>query len=163
MPKAQSVNIILQDFFEISIHIKMRNILQNQINLRGTVASTETVRVYRNSKVVENIPSSELVPGDIIELSKHQAIVVCDAVLLTGQCILNESMLTGIIEQQFDILLYIFIYLLVFFSLNIILGESVPVTKTPLPSRHILYDSKECSHHTMYSGTTIIQTRYYYI
>lgn len=107
---------------------------KNQINLRGTVASTETVRVYRNSKVVENIPSSDLVPGDIIELPKHQAIVVCDAVLLTGQCILNESMLTG---------------------------ESVPVTKTPLPSRHILYDSKECSHHTMYSGTTIIQTRSY--
>lgn len=36
----------------------------------------------------------------------------------------------------------------------------MPVTKTPLPSRHVLYDSKECSHHTIYSGTTIIQTRY---
>ncbi|XP_033366178.1 probable cation-transporting ATPase 13A3 [Bombus vosnesenskii] len=107
---------------------------KNQINLHGTVTSTETVRVYRNSKVTENIPSSDLVPGDIIELPKHQATVVCDAVLLTGQCILNESMLTG---------------------------ESVPVTKTPLPSRHVLYDSKECSHHTMYSGTTIIQTRSY--
>ncbi|KOX74320.1 putative cation-transporting ATPase 13A3 [Melipona quadrifasciata] len=106
----------------------------NQINLRGTVASTETVRVYRNSKVAENIPSNDLVPGDVIELPKHQATIVCDAVLLTGQCILNESMLTG---------------------------ESVPVTKTPLPSHHVLYDSKECSHHTMYSGTTIIQTRSY--
>ncbi|CAL7950959.1 unnamed protein product [Xylocopa violacea] len=107
---------------------------KNQINLRGTVTSTETVRVHRNSKVAENIPSSDLVPGDIIELPKHQATVVCDAVLLTGQCILNESMLTG---------------------------ESVPVTKTPLPSRHVLYSSKECSHHTIYSGTTIIQTRSY--
>ncbi|KOC69420.1 putative cation-transporting ATPase 13A3 [Habropoda laboriosa] len=107
---------------------------KNQINLSGTVASTETVRVHRSSKVVEDIPSSDLVPGDIIELPKHQATVVCDAVLLTGQCILNESMLTG---------------------------ESVPVTKTLLPSRHVLYDSKECSHHTIYSGTTIIQTRSY--
>ncbi|KAK9302311.1 hypothetical protein QLX08_005724 [Tetragonisca angustula] len=107
---------------------------KNQINLRGTVASTETVRVYRNSKVAENIPSNDLVPGDVIELPKHQATIVCDAVLLTGQCILNESMLTG---------------------------ESVPVTKTPLPSHHVLYDSKDCSHHTMYSGTTIIQTRSY--
>lgn len=116
MPKAQSVNTILQFlFFEICIHIKMENILQNQINLRGTVASTETVRVYRNSKVVENIPSSDLVPGDIIELPKHQAIVVCDAVLLTGQCILNESMLTGTIEQQLDFLVYFYIYLFVFF------------------------------------------------
>nr|XP_034180704.1 probable cation-transporting ATPase 13A3 [Osmia lignaria]XP_034180705.1 probable cation-transporting ATPase 13A3 [Osmia lignaria]XP_034180707.1 probable cation-transporting ATPase 13A3 [Osmia lignaria]XP_034180708.1 probable cation-transporting ATPase 13A3 [Osmia lignaria] len=107
---------------------------KNQINLRGTVASAGTVLVHRSSKVSENIPSSELVPGDIIELPKHQATVICDAVLLTGQCILNESMLTG---------------------------ESVPVTKTPLPSRHVLYDSKECSHHTIFSGTTIIQTRSY--
>ncbi|XP_017759410.1 PREDICTED: probable cation-transporting ATPase 13A3 [Eufriesea mexicana] len=121
--------ICMSLFGIISFIIQTR---KNQINLRGTVASTETVRVYRNSKVAENIPSSDLVPGDIIELPKHQATVVCDAVLLTGQCILNESMLTG---------------------------ESVPVTKTPLPSRHVLYDSKECSHHTMYSGTTIIQTR----
>ncbi|XP_053988390.1 polyamine-transporting ATPase 13A3-like [Hylaeus volcanicus] len=105
---------------------------KNQINLCGTVASTATVRVHRSSTVSESIPSSELVPGDIIELPKHQATVICDAVLLTGQCILNESMLTG---------------------------ESVPVTKTPLPSRHVLYDPKECSHHTIYSGTTIIQTR----
>lgn len=72
--------------------------MQNQINLRGTVASTETVRVYRNSKVAENIPSNDLVPGDVIELPKHQATIVCDAVLLTGQCILNESMLTGMIN-----------------------------------------------------------------
>ncbi|KZC11791.1 putative cation-transporting ATPase 13A3 [Dufourea novaeangliae] len=107
---------------------------KNQTNLRGTVALTETVRVHRSPTVSETIPSSELVPGDIIELPKHQATVICDAVLLTGQCILNESMLTG---------------------------ESVPVTKTPLPSRHVLYEPKECSHHTIYSGTTIIQTRCY--
>lgn len=67
------------------------------------MASTETVRVYRNSKVAENIPSSDLVPGDIIELPKHQATVVCDAVLLTGQCILNESMLTGKLKQQLNL------------------------------------------------------------
>lgn len=107
---------------------------KNQINLRGTVASAETVRVHRGSGVSENVPCSDLVPGDIIELPKHQGTVICDAVLLTGQCILNESMLTG---------------------------ESVPVTKTPLPLRHVLYDAKECSHHTIYSGTTVIQTRCY--
>lgn len=50
--------------------------------------------------MTENIPSSDLVPGDIIELPKHQATVVCDAVLLTGQCILNESMLTGMISHK---------------------------------------------------------------
>lgn len=64
------------------------------------MSSSETVRVHRSTKVVEDIPSNDLVPGDIIELPMHQATVVCDAVLLTGQCILNESMLTGTIERQ---------------------------------------------------------------
>ncbi|XP_076391219.1 polyamine-transporting ATPase 13A3 isoform X1 [Megachile rotundata] len=127
-----TVAIVCMSFFGITSSIIQTR--KNQINLRGTVASTETVRVHRSKKISENISSSELVPGDIIELPKHQATVICDAVLLTGQCILNESMLTG---------------------------ESVPVTKTPLPSRHVLYDSKECSHHTIFSGTTIIQTRSY--
>lgn len=65
------------------------------MNLRGTVASSESVRVLRDTGIFENISSKHLVPGDVIELPKHQEILVCDAVLLTGQCILNESMLTG--------------------------------------------------------------------
>jgi len=44
----------------------------------------------------------------------------------------------------------------------LIAGESVPVIKTALPSRDVLYNAKECSHHTLYSGTTIIQTKYEY-
>nr|CAD7406441.1 unnamed protein product [Timema poppensis] len=41
-------------------------------------------------------------------------------------------------------------------------GESVPVTKTPLPnSPDILYDSKEHARHTLFCGTQVIQTRYF--
>lgn len=138
-------------YYTFMLHAKRGIWFQNQINLHETVASTETVLVHRSSKVSENIPSSELVPGDIIELPKHQATVICDAVLLTGQCILNESMLTGTSRK-----LSPWLYMLLIVQ---IAGESVPVTKTPLPSRHVLYDSKECSHHTIFSGTTIIQTR----
>jgi len=59
----------------------------------------------------------------------------CDAVLLTGNCILNESMLTG---------------------------ESVPVTKTPIPSSNdVIYNTKEHARHTLFCGTRVIQTRYY--
>lgn len=41
------------------------------------------------------------------------------------------------------------------------LGESVPVTKTPLPcKRGLMFDSKEHARHVLFSGTKVIQTRY---
>ncbi|KAH8042084.1 hypothetical protein HPB51_021168 [Rhipicephalus microplus] len=65
----------------------------------------------------------------------------CDAVLTAGNCIVNESMLTG---------------------------ESVPVVKTPLPNPgasqpalDIMYHPKEHSRHTLFCGTRVIQTRFY--
>ncbi|XP_011865400.1 PREDICTED: probable cation-transporting ATPase 13A3 [Vollenhovia emeryi] len=127
-----TIAIILMSLFGITSSIVQTR--KNQINLRGTVASSESVRVLRDTGTFENISSEELVPGDLIELPRHRATLVCDAVLLTGQCILNESMLTG---------------------------ESVPVTKTFLPLRCTLYDAKEHTYHTLYSGTTIIQTKYH--
>ncbi|XP_014472469.1 PREDICTED: probable cation-transporting ATPase 13A3 isoform X2 [Dinoponera quadriceps] len=125
-----TIAIILMSLFGITSSIVQTR--KNQLNLRGTVASMENVRVLRDNGTFENISSKDLVPGDIIELPKHQTTLICDAVLLTGQCILNESMLTG---------------------------ESVPVTKTSLPPHQTLYDTKECTHHTLFSGTSIIQTK----
>lgn len=41
-------------------------------------------------------------------------------------------------------------------------GESVPVTKIPLPNRpDVFYNSKEHARHTLFCGTQIMQTRYY--
>jgi hypothetical protein len=39
--------------------------------------------------------SDMLAPGDIIEVPQQGCIMACDAVLITGNCIVNESMLTG--------------------------------------------------------------------
>ncbi|XP_018311217.1 probable cation-transporting ATPase 13A3 isoform X2 [Mycetomoellerius zeteki] len=125
-----TIAIVLMSLFGITSSIVQTR--KNQTNLHGTVTSSESVRILRDTGIFENISSKQLVPGDIIELPKHRATLVCDAVLLTGQCTLNESMLTG---------------------------ESVPVTKTFLPLRHTLYDAKEYTYHTLYNGTTIIQTK----
>lgn len=127
-----TIAIVLMSLFGIISSIVQTH--KNQVNLRSTVTSSKSIRVLRDTGIFENISSEELVPGDLIELPKHQATLVCDAVLLTGQCILNESMLTG---------------------------ESVPVTKTSLPLCRTLYDAKEYTYHTLYSGTTIIQTKYH--
>ena len=41
-------------------------------------------------------------------------------------------------------------------------GESVPVTKTPLPNFSAYqYDPKEHARHTLFCGTHVIQTRYF--
>lgn len=43
----------------------------------------------------EEVSASYLVPGDVIMIPPHGCIMACDAVLLSGNCIVNESTLTG--------------------------------------------------------------------
>nr|XP_034192113.1 probable cation-transporting ATPase 13A3 isoform X2 [Osmia lignaria] len=110
---------------------------RNQHNLRSTVHSSDVATVMRDRMTGQTatVPAERLVPGDILVIPSHGCLMPCDAVLLTGNCILNESMLTG---------------------------ESVPVTKTPIPSSsEIIYDTKEHARHTLFCGTRVIQTRYY--
>ena len=77
-------------------------------------------------------------PGDIIEIpSNHASVMTCDAVLLNGTCILNESMLTG---------------------------ESVPVVKAPLlepENSNEIYNVETHKRHTLFNGTKVVQTRNY--
>nr|CAI5817421.1 unnamed protein product [Callosobruchus analis] len=120
---------------------------KNQRNLKSTCHSSDVCTVRRRllegplgepgteKDRYETISTELLVPGDILEIPSHGCTMLCDALLLTGTCILNESMLTG---------------------------ESVPVTKTAFP--HIpntIYDPKEHARHTLFSGTKVIQTRYF--
>ncbi|EFN68541.1 Probable cation-transporting ATPase 13A3 [Camponotus floridanus] len=110
---------------------------RNQQNLRSTVHSSDVATVMRDRTTGQTavVPAERLVPGDLLIIPSHGCLMPCDAVLLTGNCILNESMLTG---------------------------ESVPVTKTPVPSSNdVIYDTKEHARHTLFCGTKIIQTRYY--
>lgn len=79
------------------------------------------------------ISSAELVPGDIFVVPDNAA-MPCDAILLNGSCIMNESMLTG---------------------------ESVPVLKNSLPYGEITYSAQEDKQYTLYAGTQCIQTRFY--
>lgn len=43
--------------------------------------------------------STELVPGDVISIPANGMVMPCDAVLVQGTCIVNESMLTGWISS----------------------------------------------------------------
>ncbi len=52
------------------------------------------MRSGRDESQLMELDSSGLVPGDVIEIPENTA-MPCDIVLLTGSCIVNESMLTG--------------------------------------------------------------------
>lgn len=44
--------------------------------------------------------SSELVPGDCLVLPQEGGVMPCDAALVAGECVVNESSLTG--ESRFS-------------------------------------------------------------
>lgn len=69
--------------------------LQNQKSLRDTVQSNDVVTVWRGADKYEEMATTKLVPGDVIVIPPHGCDMHCDAVLLSGTCIVNESMLTG--------------------------------------------------------------------
>jgi cation-transporting P-type ATPase 13A2 len=97
------------------------------------------VRVLRNG-FWRYVSSSDLVPGDIYEVSDPSLTQFpADSLLLSGDCIVNESMLTG---------------------------ESVPVSKTPATDETLqrlnLAASTvlpEVAKHFLYAGTKIIRAR----
>ncbi|KAL2753925.1 hypothetical protein ACRALDRAFT_2108060 [Sodiomyces alcalophilus JCM 7366] len=97
------------------------------------------VRVLRNG-FWRYVPSSELVPGDVYEVSDPNLTQFpSDGLLLSGDCIVNESMLTG---------------------------ESVPVSKFPATDEtlHAMNlsapaVSSETAKHFLFSGTKIIRAR----
>jgi len=94
------------------------------------------VTIYRkigDEIVKKTVNSSEIVPGDLIEIPENTS-MPCDAILLNGSCIMNEAMLTG---------------------------ESIPVIKNSLPYNDVYYNPKEDKQYTLYAGTKCIQARYF--
>ncbi|XP_069885966.1 polyamine-transporting ATPase 13A3 isoform X2 [Dipodomys merriami] len=128
----------------VSIMSSLYSIRKQYIMLHDMVATHSTVRVSvcRVNEEIEEIFSTDLVPGDVMVIPLNGTVMPCDAVLINGTCIVNESMLTG---------------------------ESVPVTKTNLPNPSVdikgmgeeLYSPETHKRHTLFCGTTVIQTRFY--
>lgn len=97
------------------------------------------VRVLRNGFWRQSV-SSDLVPGDVYEVSDPSlSQLPCDSLLLAGDCIINESMLTG---------------------------ESIPVSKVPITDDVINYVDLGATsihpfvaRHFLFCGTKIIRAR----
>ena len=53
------------------------------------------VTVCHGDDLYTDITTDQLVPGDVIVVPPNGCMMTCDAVLKSGTCIVNESMLTG--------------------------------------------------------------------
>lgn len=109
---------------------------KNVHNMAGST-SAFTVTVLRPTRMGREecvVNASRLVPGDVLVLPYDGCVMPCDAMLLTGTCIVNESMLTG---------------------------ESVPVMKGPPCISPEIYSTEDHKRHTLFAGTHVIQTRFY--
>ncbi|XP_067879690.1 polyamine-transporting ATPase 13A3-like isoform X2 [Heterodontus francisci] len=131
----------------ISICTSLYTVRKQYVLLHDMVAAHNVVRVsvYRSNNVTEEIFSTDLVPGDVIVIPTNGMMMPCDAVLISGTCVVNESLLTG---------------------------ESVPVLKTNLPiptwcangtmqEEEEVYSPENHRRHTLFCGTAVIQTRFY--
>ncbi|OPJ78931.1 putative cation-transporting ATPase 13A4 isoform C [Patagioenas fasciata monilis] len=123
----------------LSIFLTVYDLRQQSIKLHRLVESHNNmmVTVCRNKEGFQELESHHLVPGDVLVLKEGKTLLPCDAILISGQCVVNESMLTG---------------------------ESIPVTKTHLPQAdnckpwrmHCAEDYKK---HVLFCGTEVIQTK----
>lgn len=103
------------------------------VKLRKAVLFECEIEVKRSGKI-QVIKSGDLVPGDIVKVPLTQTKVGFDGVLLSGNVVVDEAMLTG---------------------------ESVPTLKNPLPFEWLeeKYHADKNEVNTLFSGTTILQTR----
>ena len=91
-------SVVIIVMYVISIAVEIIDIKRNIRNLREMVDYEWQITVKRidcEGKVVyRNVPSNDLVPGDIIIVPDNMK-MPWDAIQLTGSSIMNEAMLTG--------------------------------------------------------------------
>ncbi|XP_050819826.1 probable cation-transporting ATPase 13A5 isoform X3 [Gopherus flavomarginatus] len=123
----------------ISIGLTVYDLRQQSVKLHDLVEEHNKVQVTACTKDegCKKLESHYLVPGDILVLERKQHSLPCDAILIDGGCIVDEGMLTG---------------------------ESIPVTKTPLPHMENTkpwktHSAEDYRRHVLFCGTEVIQTK----
>nr|XP_056705856.1 probable cation-transporting ATPase 13A4 [Euleptes europaea] len=132
-----SVAIVLMSL--LSIALTVYDLRTQSVKLHRLVASHNSlpVKVCRRQAGLQEMESHHLVPGDLLALEGGKMMLPCDAILISGTCIVNEGMLTG---------------------------ESIPVTKTCLPRDNgqqpwQMSCADDYRRHVLFCGTEVIQAK----
>eukprot|EP00079_Xenopus_tropicalis_P009786 XP_002934093.2 PREDICTED: probable cation-transporting ATPase 13A5 [Xenopus tropicalis] len=123
----------------LSIIATVYNLRVQSVKLHKMAKSSSSIMVkaLRRNGELEEVKSKCLVPGDVINLAGNKLFLPCDAILINGGCTVNEGALTG---------------------------ESIPVTKIPLPHTEgtvpwKLQCGEDYKRHVLFCGTEVIQTK----
>ncbi|KAF4020877.1 hypothetical protein G4228_012716 [Cervus hanglu yarkandensis] len=123
----------------ISVALTVYDLREQSVKLHRLVEAHNniTVSIYGKNAGVQELESRFLVPGDLLILMGNKVQMPCDAILIDGSCVVNEGMLTG---------------------------ESIPVTKTPLPKMEGSVPWRrqgegEYKRHVLFCGTEVIQAK----
>lgn len=123
--------------------ISMVSIANSLIETKSTIKRLQEmskfscdIRAWRNEFWTQ-INSNDLVPGDVFEVDPSLQVLPCDALLVNGECVVNESMLTG---------------------------ESVPVLKLSATSETVKYltenfTSPVLAKSFLYNGTKLLKMK----
>ena len=128
--------IILGSLAVMAIVTELYDTIKNLERLK-TMAYYECPIVVKRidadgNTINSTINSSEIVPGDILYVPEGYK-MPCDAILLNGECVINEAMLTG---------------------------ESIPAIKSPLPNdNNMIQDENSIKNHYLFCGTEVVQNR----
>ncbi|XP_064135924.1 probable cation-transporting ATPase 13A4 [Loxodonta africana] len=123
----------------VSIALTVYDLREQSVKLHRLVEShnSVTVSVCGRTAGVQDLESCSLVPGDLLILTGNKVQMPCDAILIDGSCVVDEGMLTG---------------------------ESIPVTKTPLPKMDSavpwkMQSESDYKRHIIFCGTEVIQAK----
>ncbi|KAI9260854.1 hypothetical protein EDC94DRAFT_129350 [Helicostylum pulchrum] len=116
----------------ISAVVKVYVRLKSEIRIKKMAEFTDNINILRDGKWIE-VSTSALVPGDVFEVVEGKT-APCDAIVLTGNIVADESSLTG---------------------------EPLPIRKFPIrKSDPIAYESMGAGKiHTIFAGTIISQAQ----
>lgn len=131
---------MVQVYYQFAVCVVLLSIISVSVSVWQTRKQTRalTEAIHTESKVTVlrdetevTLSSKELVPGDVIILPEKHHTMECDAVLINGDCIVNESMLTG---------------------------ESCPITKVAVSAGEG-YTCTANKRNTLFCGTNILHSR----
>ncbi|CAO3599020.1 unnamed protein product [Absidia cylindrospora] len=124
MGLVQTCIILLSAFIRVFLR------LRGEYHIRDMAEQKTIVRVYRDGEWLANVSSGDIIPGDIFEVEELSH-VPCDAVILSGDVVVNESSLTG---------------------------EAMPIRKFAIPYDDNSYDMMGSGKiNTLFAGTTVAQ------